>query len=96
MVIYSHLFASTRANSIFILVLRGDIARLERCTAITTGASQNKRDIEEEKDDLIEALPKTIKRSKPFKYTYEKEIVMYAYFKVSSALSARDLMTDLD
>lgn len=22
-----------------------------------------------------------IKRSKPFKYTYEKEIVMYAYFK---------------
>ena len=23
----------------------------------------------------------TIKRSKPFKYTYEKEIVMYAYFK---------------
>jgi cytoplasmic tRNA 2-thiolation protein 1 len=24
----------------------------------------------------------TVKRSKPFKYAYEKEIVMYAYFKV--------------
>lgn len=45
------------------LVLRGDIARLRRCTAIVTGT---------------EGL---IPRCKPFKYTYEKEIVMYAYFK---------------
>ena len=45
------------------LVLRGDIARLGRCTEITTSS---------------ETSP--IKRSKPFKYTYEKEIVMYAYF----------------
>ena len=44
-------------------VMRGDIARLSRCTAVTT-----------ESED-------TIKRSKPFKYAYEKEIVMYAYFK---------------
>merc|ERR1712137_1157389 len=44
-------------------VLRGDIGRLRRCTAITTGTDG--------------ALP----RCKPFKYTYEKEIVMYAYFK---------------
>ena len=66
-------------------VLRGDIARLERCTAITTGG-----DLPPELDDPGEAdpksleglLPRTIKRSKPFKYTYEKEIVMYAYFKV--------------
>jgi cytoplasmic tRNA 2-thiolation protein 1 len=48
---------------ILIPVLRGDIARLGRCTEITT-ASENS----------------PIKRSKPFKYTYEKEIVMYAYF----------------
>lgn len=48
-------------------VLRGDIARLERCTAITTGTGEAGR---------------TVKRSKPFKYAYEKEIVMYAYFKV--------------
>ncbi|KAK2146368.1 hypothetical protein LSH36_613g00007 [Paralvinella palmiformis] len=44
-------------------ILRGDIARLRRCTAIMTGTEG--------------ALP----RCKPFKYTYEKEIVMYAYFK---------------
>ena len=43
--------------------MRGDIARLGRCTKIST-----------EGED-------TIRRSKPFKYTYEKEIVMYAYFK---------------
>jgi cytoplasmic tRNA 2-thiolation protein 1 len=38
--------------------MRGDIARLGRCTMVTT-----------EGED-------TIKRSKPFKYAYEKEIVM--------------------
>ena len=43
--------------------MRGDIARLGRCTAVTTQGED------------------TIKRSKPFKYAYEKEIVMYAYFK---------------
>lgn len=40
-------------------VMRGDIARLSRCTAIVTQSED------------------TIKRSKPFKYAYEKEIVMY-------------------
>lgn len=40
-------------------VMRGDIARLGRCTSICT-----------EGED-------TIRRSKPFKYAYEKEIVMY-------------------
>jgi cytoplasmic tRNA 2-thiolation protein 1 len=44
-------------------VLRGDIARLERCVAITTGENG--------------VLP----RCKPFKYTYEKEIVLYAHYK---------------
>ena len=39
--------------------MRGDIARLGRCTAICTQGED------------------TIKRSKPFKYAYEKEIVMY-------------------
>ncbi|KAK4473507.1 hypothetical protein MN116_002869 [Schistosoma mekongi] len=53
-------------NTHFILlkllnVLRGDIGRLKRCTAIMTGT-----------DDI---LP----RFKPFKYAYEKEIVMYAH-----------------
>ena len=51
------------AETVLMNILRGDIARLQRCTAITTGSDG--------------AIP----RSKPFKYTYEKEIVMYAYFK---------------
>lgn len=51
------------AETIIMNVLRGDIARLQRCTDITTGSEG--------------AIP----RSKPFKYTYEKEIVMYAHFK---------------
>lgn len=38
--------------------MRGDIARLGRCTMISTQGED------------------TIKRSKPFKYAYEKEIVM--------------------
>ncbi|KAJ3286471.1 cytosolic thiouridylase subunit Ctu1 [Borealophlyctis nickersoniae] len=51
------------AETVLMNILRGDIARLQRCTAIRT------------------ATDETIPRSKPFKYTYEKEIVMYAYFK---------------
>lgn len=42
--------------------MRGDIARLGRCTMICTQGED------------------TIKRSKPFKYAYEKEIVMCASF----------------
>lgn len=51
------------AETVLMNILRGDIARLRRCTSITTGSDGG--------------LP----RCKPFKYTYEKEIVMYAYFK---------------
>ncbi|EPS69281.1 hypothetical protein M569_05485, partial [Genlisea aurea] len=51
------------AETVLINILRGDIARLSRCTSITTGEDG------------------PIPRCKPFKYTYEKEIVMYAYFK---------------
>jgi len=42
----------------FVSVMRGDIARLGRCTLICTQGED------------------TIRRSKPFKYAYEKEIVM--------------------
>ncbi|GFP80155.1 cytoplasmic tRNA 2-thiolation protein 1 [Phtheirospermum japonicum] len=51
------------AETVLLNILRGDIARLSRCTLITTGEDG------------------PIPRCKPFKYTYEKEIVMYAYFK---------------
>eukprot|EP00741_Cyanophora_paradoxa_P023573 tig00021590_g22770.t1 len=51
------------AETVLMNILRGDIARLRRCTSIVTGSEGH--------------LP----RCKPFKFTYEKEIVMYAYFK---------------
>nr|GEW22525.1 cytoplasmic tRNA 2-thiolation protein 1 isoform X2 [Tanacetum cinerariifolium] len=51
------------AETVLLNILRGDIARLSRCTSIITGEDGS------------------IPRCKPFKYTYEKEIVMYAYFK---------------
>jgi len=51
------------AETVLMNLLRGDIPRLKRCTAIMTGSEG------------------TLPRCKPFKYTYEKEIVMYAYFK---------------
>lgn len=51
------------AETVLMNILRGDIARLQRCTDIVTGSEG------------------AISRSKPFKYTYEKEIVMYAFFK---------------
>ncbi|CAO3683262.1 unnamed protein product [Umbelopsis vinacea] len=51
------------AETVLMNILRGDIARLGRCTEIITKGES------------------MVRRSKPFKYTYEKEIVMYAYFK---------------
>jgi cytoplasmic tRNA 2-thiolation protein 1 len=50
--------AETLSLASFLVVMRGDIARLGRCTLICTQGED------------------TIKRSKPFKYAYEKEIVM--------------------
>ncbi|XP_057367517.1 cytoplasmic tRNA 2-thiolation protein 1-like [Daphnia carinata] len=51
------------AETILMNLLRGDIARLQRCTSHITSSEGS--------------LP----RAKPFKYAYEKEIVLYAYFK---------------
>ncbi|KAI0299717.1 hypothetical protein B0F90DRAFT_1630693 [Multifurca ochricompacta] len=51
------------AETVLMNIMRGDIGRLGRCTAICTQGEDR------------------IRRSKPFKYAYEKEIVMYAYFK---------------
>eukprot|EP00891_Asterochloris_glomerata_P006404 jgi/Astpho2/6404/Aster-08091 len=79
------------AETVLLNILRGDLPRLSRCTAIVTGEDS--------------ALP----RVKPFKYTYEKEIVMYAYFKKLDYFStecvyapfaargfARDFIKDLE
>jgi cytoplasmic tRNA 2-thiolation protein 1 len=57
------------AETVYMNILRGDFFRLGKCVEITTGGKKSK-------DDEV-GLP----RSKPFKYTYEKEIVMYAHFK---------------
>jgi cytoplasmic tRNA 2-thiolation protein 1 len=59
------------AETVLMNILRGDISRLGRCTSISTSS------IAASVGDELSAIP----RSKPFKFTYEKEIVMYAYFK---------------
>lgn len=52
------------AETVIMNILRGDVARLRRCTDICTSGGQD-----------------TCPRVKPLKYSYEKEIVMYAHFK---------------
>lgn len=54
------------AETVLMNILRGDISRLDRCVEIITDVSNNDS----------ESIP----RVKPFKYCYEKEIVMYAYY----------------
>ncbi|KAL7752297.1 cytosolic thiouridylase subunit Ctu1 [Sorochytrium milnesiophthora] len=61
------------AETVLMNLLRGDIARLQRCTDIVTGSDDAPADGAVGNNDM--------RRSKPFKYTYEKEIVMYAYFR---------------
>ncbi|KAF8644079.1 hypothetical protein AX16_008702 [Volvariella volvacea WC 439] len=66
------------AETVLMNIMRGDIARLGRCTSICT-QSQPEVIAPTALDQII--TDPLIKRSKPFKYAYEKEIVMYAYFK---------------
>lgn len=56
--------ADDMAETVLMNILRGDTARLDRCTEIVTDSADS-----------------PVKRSKPFKYTYEKEIVLYAHYK---------------
>ena len=56
------------AETVLLNMLRNDVPRLGRCGSAVTGDAGG---------DDREVLP----RVKPFKFTYEKEIVMYAYFK---------------
>jgi cytoplasmic tRNA 2-thiolation protein 1 len=55
--------ADDMAETILMNVFRGDIARLQRCTAAMTGTEGD--------------LP----RVKPLKFTFEKDIVMYAHHR---------------
>ena len=64
------------AETVVMNVMRGDVARLARCTDITTGGDGDDQGDPDDDDDCV-----TVPRCKPFKYAYEKEIVMYAHFK---------------
>ncbi|KAH7729573.1 Protein TUT-1 [Aphelenchoides avenae] len=55
--------ADDLAETVLMNVLRGDVARLQRCASAITGSEGS--------------LP----RVKPLKYSYEKDIVMYAHFR---------------
>lgn len=55
------------AETVLMNLLRGDTSRIERSMDITTGL-QGQNEF-------------TMPRAKPFKFTYEKEIVLYAHFK---------------
>ena len=61
------------AETVIMNMLRGDVARLKRCTAITTAGA-----LPEGVDATGMRLPP---RCKPLKYAYEKEIVLYAHYK---------------
>ncbi|QLQ80076.1 hypothetical protein HG537_0D00760 [Torulaspora globosa] len=56
--------ADDMAETVLMNIFRGDVARLEKSTAIITQSTGS-----------------PIKRSKPFKYSYQKEIVLYAHYK---------------
>lgn len=58
------------AETVLMNLLRGDINRIERSQNITTGSA-----VASGSNDF------TMPRAKPFKYTYEKEIVLYAHYK---------------
>lgn len=65
--------ADDLAETVLLNFFRGDISRLRRCTLSRT------REQLEGGDDETKLL--SLSRCKPFKYTYQKEIVFYAYFK---------------
>jgi cytoplasmic tRNA 2-thiolation protein 1 len=52
------------AETVIMNLLRGDTARLDKCTEVVTDSADS-----------------PVKRSKPLKYSYEKEIVLYAHYK---------------
>ena len=59
------------AETVLMNILRGDVSRLDRSTHILTGGGGGGE------GSVESPLP----RCKPFKYAYEKEIVMYAYYR---------------
>lgn len=64
--------ADDMAETVLLNFVRGDISRLKRCTASRTNEQVHA-------EEGMKYL--SLSRCKPFKYTYQKEIVLYAYFK---------------
>jgi cytoplasmic tRNA 2-thiolation protein 1 len=64
------------AETVVMNLLRGDLPRLSRTTSIVTSTPSAAKSGEGKELSLT-----NIKRSKPLKYAYEKEIVLYAHHK---------------
>lgn len=64
--------ADDMAETVLLNLLRGDISRIRRCTLSRTRSQESTEP---------GARFLSMSRCKPFKYTYQKEIVFYAYFK---------------
>ncbi len=87
------------AETVLMNVLRGDISRLERCTEIVTKGPDALEDPEHDGcgaggSNQTGVGGSGIRRSKPFMFAYEKEIVMYAYFKNSTILHRMHLLPE--
>lgn len=63
------------------VVLRGDLPRLSRSTSIVTSTPSAAAAAATDLANGLAPALTNIKRSKPLKYAYEKEIVLYAHYK---------------
>ena len=68
--------ADDMAETVMMNLLRGDLPRLSRTTSIVTATPAASG-----KSDGSVSTITNVKRSKPLKYAYEKEIVLYAHHK---------------
>jgi cytoplasmic tRNA 2-thiolation protein 1 len=68
--------ADDMAETVMMNLLRGDLPRLSRTTSIVTATPAGSG-----RSDVSVPAITNIKRSKPLKYAYEKEIVLYAHHK---------------
>lgn len=74
--------ADDMAETVLLNFFRGDISRLRRCTlSRTKEQTVNEQVVGEEMTVSPSEKLLSLARCKPFKYTYQKEIVFYAYFK---------------
>lgn len=74
--------ADDMAETVLLNFARGDISRLRRCTFSKTKEHVKTIRMEEScENNANETNYLALPRCKPFKYTYQKEIVLYAYYK---------------